>query len=130
MMLVRCRLGRSAIEGLGVFAVDPVPAGAEVWRFDPRFDLVVREEELARAPAPTREFFGRFAYVLADRPGWMALDGDDGRFMNHADVPNLDFSEPGVARAVRDIAAGEEFTCDYNQIAREPFEMEPPREGL
>lgn len=127
MMLVRCRLGRSSIEGLGVFAAEPIAAGTEVWRFDPRFDLMVREAELAQAPAPTREFFARFAYVLADRPGWLALDGDDGRFMNHADAPNLDFSEAGVARAARDIAEGEELTCDYNQIASEPFEMEPPR---
>ena len=130
MMLVRCRLGRSEIEGLGLFAAEPVPAGTEVWRFEARFDLLVRQDELERAPASIREFFARFAYEIAGHPGCMALDGDDGRFMNHADRPNLDFSVPGRAVAARDIAAGEELTCDYHQLAREPFEMEPPRTGV
>jgi SET domain-containing protein len=127
MILIRCQLARSDIEGLGVFTAEPVPAGTEVWRFDPRFDVLVSIDELARAPAPTREFFARFAYEIADYPGCMALDGDDGRFMNHSDDPNLDFSTPGVARAARDIATGEELTCNYGQLATVPFEMEPPR---
>lgn len=130
MMLVRCRLARSEIEGLGVFAIEPIPAGAAVWRFDPRFDLLVRTDELARAPASVRDFYARFAYEIPGHPDCMALDGDDGRFMNHADAPNLDFSEPGAARAARDIAAGEELTCDYHQLASKPFAMEPPRRAF
>jgi SET domain-containing protein len=130
MMLVHCRLGRSEIEGLGVFAAEAITTGSEVWRFDPRFDLLVRREDLARAPAPTRAFFARFAYEIASHPGCLALDGDDGRFMNHSDTPNLDFSRPGMAVALRDIAAGEELTSDYTQLATGPFEMEPPRSGV
>ena len=130
MMLVRCRLGRSEIEGLGVFAAEPIAAGAEVWRFDRRFDVLVGEDELARAPAPVRDFFARFAYELPEHPGCMALDADDGRFMNHADAPNLVFRAGGGAHAARDIAEGEELTCDYRQIASRPFEREPPRPGF
>ncbi len=130
MLLVPCRLGRSEIEGLGVFAAVPIAAGTEVWRFDRRFDLLVEEAELARAPATVRDFFARFAYELAAYPGCLALDGDDGRFMNHADQPNLAFSPAGSARALRDIADGEELTCDYAALATRPFEMEPPRTGL
>jgi SET domain-containing protein len=55
----------------------------------------------------------------------MALDGDDGRFMNHAGSPNLDFSVPGVATAARDIEAGEELTCDYDDLADRPYRMQP-----
>jgi SET domain-containing protein len=32
-----------------------------------------------------------------------------------------------LARASRDIATGEELTCNYGQLATVPFEMEPPR---
>lgn len=129
-MLVHCRLGRSEIEGLGVFAATPIAAGTEVWRFDRRFDVLVGEAELAQAPEPVRAFFARFAYELPEHPGCMALDADDGRFMNHADAPNLAFRDSGGAHAVRDIAGGEELTCDYRQLASRPFEMEPPRPGL
>lgn len=127
MMLVRCHLGRSKIEGLGVFIDEPVAEGAVVWRFDRRFDLLVSRAELDAAPAHVRAFYGRYAYEIEGHPDHLALDGDDGRFMNHADRPNLDFSTPGVARAVRDIPAGEELTCDYNQLCSQAFEMQPPR---
>jgi uncharacterized protein len=127
MMLVRCYIGRSAIEGLGVFAAEPIPAGTEVWRFTLGFDVLIAKERLATAPTPTREYFAHYAYEIASHPGHMALDCDDGRFMNHSDTPNLDFSVPGVATALRNIMPHEEITCDYNQIASEPFEMEPSR---
>lgn len=127
MMLVRCSLQRSPIEGLGVVAEEPVAAGDVVWRFDRDFDLLVPLEKLARAGAATQEFFARFAFEIEGFPDCMALDGDDGRFMNHSDAPNLDFSYPGVATATRDIALGEEFTCDYHKLASRPFSMQPPR---
>lgn len=127
MMLVRCHIGRSEIEGLGVFADEPVPAGSVVWRFDHRFDILVPRRDLDAAPAHVREFYERFAYELADWPDHMALDGDDGRFMNHSGRPNLDFSTPEVALAVRDIACGEELTCDYGHLASSEFRMQPSR---
>lgn len=130
MMLVRCRLGRSRIEGLGVFAEDDIPAGAPVWRFDPDFDLLVTRERLAAAPVHVRAFWARYAFEMRDHPGCMALDGDDGRFMNHSPDANLDFSQPGMAVAARPIAAGEELTCDYQLLATEPFAMEPPRHDV
>jgi SET domain-containing protein len=127
MMLVECALGRSEIEGLGVFAARSIPRGTTVWRFDPVFDLSVSLEELAAAPEPVRALYARFAYELDGHPGLMLLDGDDGRFMNHSDSPNLDFSRAGIALAGRDIGEGEELTCDYTHLASRPFEMEAPR---
>lgn len=127
MMLVACAIGRSEIEGLGVFAGCPIPRGTTVWRFDPVFDLSVSVGDLAEAPEPVRALFARFAYELDGHPGRMLLDGDDGRFMNHSDSPNLDFSRAGIAVARRDIAEGEELTCDYTLLASRPFEMEAPR---
>lgn len=119
MMLVKVRLGPSAIEGFGVFAQEPIARGQVVWRFTPGFDLLVPEAELARAPVHVRAYFERYAFALATWPGHRALDGDDGRFMNHADDPCLDLSVPGVGVARRAIAAGEELTCDYAFLVAE-----------
>ena len=47
------------------------------------------------------------------------LPGDDARFLNHADGPSIGRSDPGDWRrfiARRDIAAGEEITCNYEDI--------------
>lgn len=119
MMLVNVRLGPSAIEGFGVFTREPIFRGQVVWRFTPGFDVLIREAEVARAPAHVRAFFDRYAFALATWPGHLALDGDDGRFMNHADDPCLDLTVPGIGTARRAIAAGEELTCDYALLVRE-----------
>jgi SET domain-containing protein len=113
MMLVKVRLGPSAIEGFGVFTQEPIAKGQVVWRFTPGFDLLVPDAELARAPGHVRAFFERYAFELATYPGHQALDGDNGRFMNHCETPCLDLSVPGVGVATRAIRAGEELTCDY-----------------
>jgi SET domain-containing protein len=113
MMLVKVRLGASAIEGFGVFTQEPIAKGQVVWRFTPGFDLLVPDAELARAPGHVRAFFERYAFELAIYPGHQALDGDDGRFMNHYETPCLDMSVPGVGTATRAIRSGEELTCDY-----------------
>jgi SET domain-containing protein len=43
--------------------------------------------------------------------------------MNHSDEPNCDFSQLEIAHALRDIAAGEEMTCDYNVFFEDGFEF-------
>ena len=133
MMLVSCYLGKSKIEGFGVFTRVDIAKGAEVWRFDQTFDILVPNDVLATAPEHVRTFYAHYAhyaYEVADFPEHMALDGDDGRFMNHSDTPNLDFSTPGVATALRSIGAGEELTCDYHHLATKDFEMEPSRNAI
>lgn len=127
MMMVRCYVAKSRIEGLGVFTDEDIVAGQLVWQFSEMFDILVSNAALAEAPGHVREFYERYAYEVTSFPGHMALDGDDGRFMNHEDTPNLDFSTPGRAVAARDIARGEELTCDYNFLATSEFEMQPPK---
>ena len=53
MLLVRVRLAPSPLHGIGVFAVDPIPSGTEVWRFTPGLDLDpgVLDAQPALAPA-------------------------------------------------------------------------------
>lgn len=116
MMLVPCYLAPSEIEGLGVFSSVPIKRGDIVWRFDDRFDRLIAKSEIADAAPHLQIFFERYCY---DMPGWpdhLALDADEGRFMNHADLPNLDFSGPDKGIAKRNIPAGVELTCDYREF--------------
>jgi hypothetical protein len=56
----------------------------------------------------------------------MVVEFDNGRFMNHAQSPNTDFTDANVGWAIRDIAAGEELTCNYSEFDPS-FAMEPGR---
>lgn len=127
MMTVRCYLAPSAIEGLGVFAAEPIARGGIAWRFNPQFDQVFSYETLADQPEHVREFLERYGYAHHEDPSLWVLDADEGRFMNHALAPNLDFSSPTVGVATRDIAAGEELTCDYACFTVGEVVMQPPR---
>ena len=112
MLLVPTTVGPSRIEGLGLHAAEPIAAGTEVWRWHPVFDVFIPDAAIAGLPEPAREFLERYAYPAPDLPGGLSLNLDDARFMNHSDDPTLEtVGEVCVAR--RDIASGEELTCDY-----------------
>lgn len=116
MLLIRTYVAQSAIEGVGVFAAEPIRKGASIWRLDPDFDRLIPLEKYQAAPSHLRELLDRYAYPSPDRPGFMVYEVDNGRFMNHSATPNTDFSQYGGATATRDIAAGEEITCDYGEF--------------
>lgn len=130
MMMVRCYLGPSSIEGLGVFAQSDIQKGALVWVYDSRFDVSYDKEELARAPSHFREFLERYTYDHPRDPSRVVLDCDEGRFMNHSDLPNVDLTNPWRGIAASDIVAGEELTCDYAHFTSGLIEFQPSRHQI
>lgn len=112
MLLIDTFVGPSAIEGVGVFAGEPVGEGQLVWRFDPVIDRVLTRMEMSRLPEPQQAFMQRYAYFDAAMGGYL-LDGDNARFLNHSLEPNIEFRADGNGYALRDIAACEELSCDY-----------------
>jgi SET domain-containing protein len=100
---------RSPIEGLGVFAARPFRAGERIRRVN-----VVRE---IRPDAPLREDLGERADHCAYPDGKVVLYGFPDRHVNHSCDPNAwEMFEGGDSYLVarREIAAGDEITCDYN----------------
>lgn len=116
MMIVPTYVGPSAIEGVGIFAAAPIKSGAAIWQLSEGLDLLLSEAELAKLPALQREFIERYGYPHMTRPGLTVLEFDNGRFMNHDPRPNTDFTSPDIGWAIRDIAEGEEITCDYGEF--------------
>ncbi len=99
----------SGIEGLGVFAVRPFRAGERIRRVN-----VVRE---ITPESPIREELGERIDHCAYPDGKVILWGFPDRHVNHSCDPNAwELLEGGSSFLVarRDIAAGEEITCDYN----------------
>jgi uncharacterized protein len=122
MMLVKTAKRRSRIHGLGLFAAEFIPAGTPTWRFTPGLDQALHPAAVEHLNSHNRPWFLTYAY-LDIRTGLYVLCADDARYMNHSDDPSVtgDYEqEPvfGVDIAIRDIAVGDELTCDYRTFDR------------
>lgn len=116
MLLVKTCLAPSRIHGMGLFAAEAIPRGTPFWCFEPGFDQAIAPDRLASLPELTQQHIRWFAW-LNRFDGHYILSGDFCCFMNHAAQPNTG-APPGVQSpvttiALRDIAQGEELTCDY-----------------
>ena len=126
MLLIPTYVAPSAIEGVGVFAEAPIPAGAVIWRLNPALDRLIPRDEVESLDPLIQRFVERYSYPYPHDPNLLVVELDNGRFMNHADAPNTRFSNPDVGITLRDIAPGEELTCNYAEF--DPgFEMMPGR---
>ena len=112
MMLVNTFVAASKIEGVGIFTAEPISKGTVVWSFDPMFDRLIPVADYESARPLVRTFLDKYSYPWSAKPGFLVFETDNGRFMNHSETPNLDFSELGGGKALRDIAVGEELTCN------------------
>ena len=100
--------------GYGVFATQAIPMGTITWALDPLDQIL--------DPQRTSAFEAQFAgsvehFTWTNGTGKRILCWDFGRFMNHSCDANS--HGPGGTDyeiAVRDIAAGEELTCDYRTL--------------
>lgn len=125
MMLIPTRAGPSDIHGLGLFSLEYVRRGTPIWRFLPGFDQEFSPEQFAALPPQAREHVRWFSFV-SKSDGHLILSGDHACFINHSAHPNTgalpDTPPPVTTVALRDIAAGEEITCDYHS-----FDADAPR---
>ena len=116
MLLIPTHVAPSGIHGNGLFTVGPVPKGTPLYRFLAGFDQVFTLAQWAALPELARGYVRHFSYLTGDTREFI-LSGDHARFMNHADQPNTGApSDDGLTVttvALRDLAAGEELTCDY-----------------
>jgi len=126
MLIIPTYVASSGIHGLGVFAGQKIKQGERVWTFDPLWDHIIPDEVYAALPAASQKFLKIYAYHnRLHGPGYI-VESDNGRFMNHNDKPNLDFTD-GDGFALTDIPRGAELTCDYKQCCEECMERLPFR---
>ena len=102
---------------MGIFAAASISKGTRIWTLNEQFDRLLSDDDILALPPAQREFVDRYGYPHTTKPGLTIVEIDNGRFMNHSDDPNTDFRNPEFGFAIRDIAEGEEITCDYEQFA-------------
>lgn len=118
MLMVKTIVKESTIPGagLGLFADELIKKGSITWRFCPGFDQILYEDDLLRLSMPARFQFLRYCYKSLE-DGHYVLCGDDERFINHSNTPNIvdeykPESEP-FSVAATDIHIGDELFCNY-----------------
>lgn len=114
MLLVKARVGISAIHGLGLFAHEFIPAGTVIWKYTPGFDVEISESAMESLSLSAKEQVLHYAcYEQAQAK--FVLSSDDDRFSNHSDAPNTSPDHDRMI-AIKDIQSGEEITCDYRKV--------------
>ena len=115
MLTVKTYIDKSPIHGIGLFAGEFIKAGALVWEYHPWFNSRFMPSEIDGLPAVQMDFIRHYAYKDICQPdGYIVLDVDDARFLNHSDKPNLvHSSDEQTLVAACDIAEGTELTGDY-----------------
>ncbi len=114
------RVGRSRIDGTGVFAKRKIPKGARIIEYTGARVPVDAVVAVANEGPPAAVY----AFRLNDTTiidG--ACGGNDARYVNHSCAPNceaLSFDDHMYFYALRDITRGEELTFDYRLNASSP----------
>ena len=115
---VHCRIGVSALHGVGVIAVRRIPKGTRVLRSTlSTRDIRVPKSDLKTLPIATRRLLE--AFCEQDRWSlWLPRAGMNTfslyQYLNHSKNPNVMLLKPGHYRSTRAIGAGEELTLDYD----------------
>lgn len=116
MMLVRSHVAQSQIEGFGVYADEFISAGTLIWQLNPKFIATFSRSDLEEFPPHIREFVEKYSFPDFENKNLLFVELDNGRFMNHSDAPNTDFTAFSKGYAIRDIRQGEEITCNYYEF--------------
>lgn len=115
MFIVPIYVGKSGISGLGIFAAERISKGQRIWEFVPKIDVEFTAEEWAKLPARIRSLLEEHAWQSYPG-GSIYYEATAGKYINHSDTPNTDFTQDGVGFAALDIEAHEELTSDYREF--------------
>ena len=118
MFLIETYVAPSGIEGVGVFAAEPVAQGALVWTLVPQFDRIVGRQEYEIFPRSVQKFIDRYAYFDSELGAYL-LDGDHSRFLNHSETALIQFRSDGNGYLTSAVAPGQELTCNYREFMNE-----------
>ena len=112
---------RSAIEGFGAFATEPIPAGVRLIEY--AGERLTPSEAEARYPDVPGKRHRTYLFAIDDEIVVdAAVNGNDARFINHSCAPNCDaVIEDGRIwiETIHDIEPGEELAYDYAYILAE-----------
>src|SRR3990172_6417462 len=87
MLLVKTVVKPSRIHGLGLFANQNIKKGEVIWIYNPLIDRRFDEKQLSRLPQHAKKFVIFYSYL--NHKNQYVFPGDDARYVNHSDSPNI-----------------------------------------
>lgn len=116
-MLINCNtyLGKSEIHGQGLFSSEIIKKGTPIW-VKSQTDIAIWSVYI---PEELRDYLDKYSTISSFSNFHVYhLDGDNAKYMNHSDDPNIGFfgETDNIGLALKDIEPNEELTCDYRKI--------------
>ena len=115
--MIPVTVGKSAIHGLGIFAIDPIRKGTVVWQFETGIDREFSNYSVNYGEKRVRRFIQARGYINPQSPNMWIVPVDEGQFWNFPPRGEAANCELGglidgehLILAARDIEANEELT--------------------
>ncbi len=112
MFIYKTELRESKIDGMGVFALEFIPCGSVIWKFQKNFDVRITETQIKQLPIQAIEYIQHYGYY-SKKEGGFILCMDNAKYTNHSSIPNMRMVVAINSIATKDINIGEEITEDY-----------------
>lgn len=124
MLQIKTHLGKSIINGIGVFTLEFIPKGKVIWIYHPCFTSKISIKKINKLTSKERERLDFLSYYWINTKGDYMIPLDHDRFMNHSREANTHQINVNIDVASIDIQPFEELTVDYRTIY--PEEMWKP----
>jgi hypothetical protein len=131
MMMIPVTVGKSAIHGIGIFALSPIQKGAVLWQYEPGLDRAISEYSVNYAEKRISHFIRQRGYINPGNPKEWILPIDESQFWNFPKRGEPANTELGglldgehLILAARNIEANEELTIPPESDADYERKME------
>jgi len=116
MIVIKTKLDKSLISGIGLFANQDVLKGELIWKMTSISVFKITPDRYEALSQIEKDFITDKDYYWLDEHGNYLIPIDDSRFVNHSNNPNIIETDENFCFASRDINQNEELTIDYKTL--------------
>lgn len=116
MIVVKTKLDKSLISGIGLFADQSILKGDLIWKMTSISVFKISLAKYKELSQIEKNFIIEKDYYWLDEHGNYLIPIDDSRFVNHSNDPNIVESDENLCVASRNIKPNEELTIDYKTL--------------
>jgi SET domain-containing protein len=116
MMIVKTKLDKSSISGIGLFANQDIIKGDLIWKMTSISVFKITPDKYKALSQIEKDFITDKDYYWLDEHGNYLIPIDDSRFVNHSNNPNIIETDENFCFASRNIKQNEELTIDYKTL--------------
>ena len=116
MIVVKTKLDKSLISGIGLFANQDILKGELIWKMTSISVFLITPDKYEELSKIEKNFIIEKDYYWLDDDGNYLIPIDDSRFVNHSNNPNIIEKDENSCIASREIKQNEELTIDYKTL--------------